>query len=59
VLAYHLLRALRAGSTLEGACEIALAGVQLSPDEVTAKVRDWFGTFTTLGWLCRSKAKRR
>jgi hypothetical protein len=57
-LAYHLLRALRAGATLESACEIALAGSPLSPEEATVKVREWFTTFTALGWLCPRKGQK-
>lgn len=56
-LAYHLLRAIRAGSTLESACEIALAGTNLPAGEAALAVQRWFATFTSLGWLCPRKAK--
>jgi hypothetical protein len=56
-LAYHLLMALRGGYSLASACEVAMAGVALEPDAAAAQVREWFETFTALGWLCPKGAR--
>jgi hypothetical protein len=55
-LAYELLRALRDGQTLEAACETAIiASGEITPDEAAGQIREWFSTFTSLGWLCPRK----
>jgi len=45
--AFKLLEALRRGRTLPQA--IATAGPRITPE----KVRDWFATWTELGWFCQ------
>jgi hypothetical protein len=49
---FTLLHALRAGSTLEEACGVALESWTGSPEEFSAKVRTWFETAASLGWFC-------
>jgi hypothetical protein len=51
-LAHRLLLALRKGATLEAACEAAMEGSTLTPDEAAAQVREAFTLFTTRHWLC-------
>ena len=57
-IAFRLLRALRGGETLETACELALTDIDCSPDEAAAKVREWFGLFTSLGWLTKRRGRK-
>lgn len=52
--AWRLLRSLRAGRTLDEACAEAFAGSAEPPDQCASRVREWFTTWTALGWLCRA-----
>ncbi|BCU76413.1 DNA-binding domain-containing protein [Luteolibacter sp. LG18] len=50
--AFHLLKELRDGVSLEEACGIAFAA-SFDPAEVIAeKVRNWFAAWMSFGWLC-------
>ena len=51
--AFTLLTALNAGASLEGACASAFAKSSASAGEASAKVREWFATWTELGWLAK------
>jgi hypothetical protein len=51
--AFAVLTALRAGKPLPQA--IAAAGAKVTADQV----RDWFATWTELGWLCRREKPRK
>ena len=52
-ITFRLLTALRAGTTLETACEAAFAAVEMSAAESLLRVRETFAMFIKLGWLCR------
>lgn len=52
--AWRLLQALRAGETLDNACAHAFAKSTASPRKSAEKIREWFATWTALGWLCRA-----
>jgi hypothetical protein len=58
-LAYRLLSALRAGETLETACEAAMTGEEADPQEAAQNIRKWFELFTSLGWLTKRKTAKR
>jgi hypothetical protein len=49
--AFVLLNALRAGMTLADACEHAFEHASTPPEENAGKLREWFATWTRLGWL--------
>jgi hypothetical protein len=51
--AYHLLIALREGSTLEDACATAFAESNELPSQSAARIQEWFATWMELGWFCR------
>jgi hypothetical protein len=50
--AAQLLRTLKAGKTLAGACERAFARTKLEPAEQAERIRAWFALWMRLGWLC-------
>ncbi len=50
--AHRLLTALRSGSTLESACEMAFCDSKDLPEQSAAKIQEWFATWMRLGWLC-------
>jgi hypothetical protein len=52
--AFRLLVALDDGASLADACETAIA-CEDAAGPVGSKVRDWFSTWTSLGWFCRPK----
>ncbi len=52
-ITFSLVAALRAGSTLEEACEAAFATVEMSAAESVLRVRETFAMFIKLDWLCR------
>ncbi|PTY03727.1 DUF2063 domain-containing protein [Opitutaceae bacterium EW11] len=47
-----LLRRLRAGHSLADACSVAFRASRIDPELQSQLVRDWFSTWTRLGWLC-------
>lgn len=49
--AFILLNALRSGTTLADACEKAFETSSTPAEENAAKLREWFATWTRLGWL--------
>jgi hypothetical protein len=51
---YLILKELRAGKTLNRAIEIALRKSSIAPDERPSQIQQWFQTWATLGWFCRS-----
>lgn len=53
--AHRLLSALRDGQTLEEACATAFAKSRLRAAGQAGKVREWFSTWTEVGWLCSKK----
>lgn len=55
--AFTLLTALNAGASLEGACASAFAKSTASAGEASGKVREWFATWTELGWLCSVRGR--
>ena len=48
---YRLLTALTQGTTLEQACETALADER--DDALAGRITEWFQTWMELGWFCR------
>ncbi|HSU66607.1 MAG TPA: hypothetical protein VLJ39_07035 [Tepidisphaeraceae bacterium] len=48
---YRLLTALTQATTLEQACETALADEQ--DDALAGRITEWFQTWMELGWFCR------
>jgi len=53
--AYQLLTALRAGSPLEAACEMAFSHSLEKPESISKKVETWFAAWMSFGWLCERK----
>ncbi len=53
--AFTLLTALSAGASLEGACASTFAKSSASAEEASGKVREWFATWTELGWLSAAR----
>jgi hypothetical protein len=51
VEAFILLNALRNGTTLADACEQAFENASTPAEENAVKLREWFATWTRLGWL--------
>jgi len=51
--AYHILLALRAGSTLDEACASAFAGSKELPTQSAARIQEWFARWMEFGWFCR------
>jgi hypothetical protein len=51
--AYRLLLALRAGATLEDACEQAFADSKELPEQSAARLQEWFARWMEFGWFCR------
>ena len=51
--AYRLLLELRGGATLTRACDRALKDVVNNGIDWPAKIRDWFATWSKLGWFCQ------
>ena len=52
--AFHLLAALRAGKTLEIACEEAFALSPELPETSAVKVQEWFADWMKFGWFTRA-----
>lgn len=51
--AFKLLNALRDGTTLADACELAFTRSKIKGDDAAQKIGEWFNTWTQLGWLAR------
>jgi hypothetical protein len=51
---FLILKELRAGKTLNRAIETALRKSSIAPDERPSQIQEWFQTWATLGWFCRS-----
>jgi len=54
--AFRVLSAFRPKATVAEAC-LRLAAVEGDPAELGAKVKSWFETWASLGWLCRFDQK--
>jgi hypothetical protein len=50
--AYALLVALREGATLTRACDLALRDAVQDGADWPARIRDWFASWSGLGWFC-------
>lgn len=50
--AWLLLQMLQTGHTLEEACNAAFADSPAPPEKNAENIREWFATWTALGWLC-------
>jgi hypothetical protein len=50
--AWRLLQMLQSGHTLEEACAAAFSDFPAPPEENAKNIREWFATWTALGWLC-------
>jgi hypothetical protein len=50
---FEILSQLHAGKSLDAAIGAALRRSQLSAEERTANVENWFRTWSALGWFCR------
>ena len=55
--AFRLLAALRDGRTLSAACSSALRGADPAIDW-SARIRDWFQNWQSLGWFCQRTPRR-
>lgn len=53
--AYRLLCALRAGTPLDQACEVAFEAATDTPEIMAGKVQSWFAAWMGFGWLTRLK----
>ena len=51
--AFAILKALRAGKTVANACAIGLGKNRPRRLNWSAKVKDWFNDWSSLGWFCR------
>jgi hypothetical protein len=51
--AFAILKALRAGNTVANACAAALEGSKPSRVNWSARVKNWFNDWSSLGWFCR------
>lgn len=51
--AFAILSAIRAGNTVANACAAALEGSKRSRVNWSARVKDWFNDWSSLGWFCR------
>lgn len=56
--AFLLLGALREGATVAEACAAALASVEGDEAEWAENLKQWFATWTELGWLCKRPKER-
>ncbi len=54
--AWHLLRALRAGTPLDAACGLAFADSTDSPETMAKKIHSWFAAWMSFGWLTKPDA---
>jgi hypothetical protein len=51
--AFRVLSAFRAKSSIAQACQ-ELGAVEGAPEELGAKIKKWFESWASLGWLCRA-----
>lgn len=51
--AFEILSALRRGETVETACVTALEASRRLENDWPARLREWFDTWSALGWFCR------
>jgi hypothetical protein len=51
--AFAILSAIRAGNTVANACAAALEGSKPSRVNWSARVKNWFNDWSSLGWFCR------
>jgi hypothetical protein len=51
---FLILKELRAGKTLSRAVDSALRKSSTAPDDRPAQIQNWFQTWSTLGWFCRT-----
>ena len=51
--AFAILSAIRAGNTVANACAAALEGSKRSHVNWSARVKNWFNDWSSLGWFCR------
>jgi hypothetical protein len=52
--AFAILSALRAGKTVANACAMALKASRRSRVNWSARVKNWFNDWSSLGWFCRT-----
>ena len=51
---FAILSAIRAGKSLQRAIDAAWKGSGIPPDERQSQVQNWFQTWSSLGWFCRT-----
>jgi Putative DNA-binding domain len=51
--AFAILSALRAGKTVANACAIGVRAGKRSGVNWSARIKDWFNDWSSLGWFCR------
>ena len=51
---FLILKELRAGKTLSRAVDSALRKSAIASDDRPAQIQNWFQTWSTLGWFCRT-----
>jgi hypothetical protein len=52
--AYRLLLALRTGATVGEACATAFAESNELPEQIAARIQEWFARWMEFGWFCRA-----
>jgi hypothetical protein len=54
--AFEILKALRASKTIANACAIGLRLSRRRRSHWSARVKDWFNDWSSLGWFCRTSS---
>ena len=57
--AFRLLRALRAGQSIEAAIGAAFTGSMVAPDEIGPLLQTWFAAWAEFGWLTTRPPRKR
>ncbi|HZL38387.1 MAG TPA: DNA-binding domain-containing protein [Tepidisphaeraceae bacterium] len=50
--AFRILCALRDGASLADACQAAVGEDDAPPEEIAGRIRQWFSSWTQIGWFC-------